>query len=162
MEPSFFTRLKEFYSGIGHALAARRDLTGILPNPTDKGLSRERAYAEVLRQLLPSSCQVALGGFVFSRNDVESRQMDVLVFSDMALRHCVSDEETVPKTFTCIDGAVGVVSVKTTLDGQQIVDALDCMASLPEKMPLAGECRKGSQYRGMRTGHAKRCLRLAG
>lgn len=138
MTAPFFDRLKTYYIAIGRALAANQDLTGILPNPSDKGLSRELAYAEILRQLLPASCQVALGGYVFGQNGDESRQMDVLVFSDLALQYGIIAKTSIPKTFTCVDGIVGVVSIKTHLSGKEMIDALGCISSLPQKLPLDG------------------------
>jgi len=104
----------------------------------DKGLAREAAYAEVMRQLLPTSCEVALGGFLFGHEGHESRQMDILVYSDLALQYRVGTSSPQGKTFTCVDGAVGAVSVKSKLDGDSLRDALDCIESIPAKLPLEG------------------------
>jgi len=133
---------------LGRALAANQDLTGILPNPSDKGLSRELAYVEILRQLLPASCQVVLGGYVFGQDGTESRQMDVLVFSDLALQYGITAGSSTSKSFTCVDGTVGVVSIKTYLDGQEIGDALDCISSLPQKLALDGRIPKSVELGG--------------
>lgn len=134
----FFHRLKDYYISIGAALATERDISAVLPNPTDKGLARESAYAEILRQLLPASCQVSLGGYLFGPNGDESRQMDVLVYSDLSLQYLVGTEMLAKKAFTCVDGAIGAVAVKSRLDRAEVADALSCIASIPDKLPLEG------------------------
>ena len=148
MKESIFVRLNKYYTAVGLALAGKRDLSVVLPNPTDKGLSREAAYAEVLRQHLPSTCEVQLGGFLFGQNGDESKQIDIFVTSDLALQYGMAAEQCVRKSFACIDSTVGVASVKTMLDRGGLRDTLNCIASLPSKLPLEGRVPKIVQLSG--------------
>jgi hypothetical protein len=147
-QTGFFERLKCFYTSIGASLAADRDISAVMPNPTDKGLRREEAYAEVLAQLLPTSCNVKLGGYLFGHTGDESAQVDIFVQSDMALQYAVQQRAGPTKAFSCIDGTVGVVCVKSRLDAAGLTSSLDCLDSLPEKLPLEGRAPQFVNIRG--------------
>jgi hypothetical protein len=135
MSTPFFERLKKYYSDIGKVLRGEADAASIFPNPTDVGISREHIYAEMLKLHLPSSCNVTLGGFLFDQDGNESSQIDILVTNDSSLRFNFYNKDGSGKSFACVDGCVGVVSVKSNLDSHALIDSLQNMASIPDKQP---------------------------
>lgn len=136
MSEQFFDRLKNYYSKIGEVLRGEADVASIFPNTTDIGMSRERVYAEVLKLHLPLSCNVVLGGFLFDLNGTTSDQIDILVNNQSALQFNFSSRDGSGKSFACVDGCVGVVSVKSRLDKSALENALENIASIPDKLPL--------------------------
>lgn len=133
---NFFERLKKYYSDIGKVLRGESDVASIFSNTTDIGQSREMIYVEVLKQHLPSVCNVSLGGFLFNQNGVESKQIDVMIINDLALQFNFLSKDGSGKSFACIDGCVGLVSVKSTLDKRELIDSLKNIASIPGKQSL--------------------------
>jgi hypothetical protein len=119
MSEQFFDELKKYYSKIGEVLRGEADVASIFPNTTDIGMSRERIYAEVLKLHLPSSCSVVFGGFLFGLNGAKSDQIDILINGQSALQFNFSTKDGGGKSFACVDGCVGVVSVKSRLEYTQ-------------------------------------------
>lgn len=139
MTKPFFNRLMDYYSEIGKVLRGEANAASIFPNSTDIGLSREKVYAEVLKTHLPSSCNVTFGGFLFDQKGNESKQIDILITNESSLRFNFYNKDGTGKSFACIDGCVGVVTVKSMLDSNQLFDALDNIASIPDLRPLSGD-----------------------
>ncbi|MFZ3136177.1 MAG: DUF6602 domain-containing protein [Thermodesulfovibrionales bacterium] len=138
MTKPFYQRLQNYFSQVGKVLKGEADSASIFPNATDIGSSREKIYAAVLKLHLPSSCNVNYGGFLFDRDGNESKQLDVIISNEQTVQFNFNNQDGSGKTFSCIDGCVGVVSVKSALDSTQLIDSLLNLASLPEKRPLAG------------------------
>ena len=138
MAGPFIDRLKTYFSKVGEVLRGQADVASIFPNTTDIGISRERIYAEVLRQHLPKSSTVSFGGFLFDMNGNESKQIDLIVLNDISPQFNFHNSSGQGKAFACIDGCVAIASIKSTLDSKQLNDALDNIASLPNKMPSEG------------------------
>lgn len=138
MTKPFYDRLEAYYSKVGEVLRGEADVAAIFPNASDIGGARENIYAEVLRMHVPSSCNVSLGGFLFDLQGYESKQIDILVTNDTSLRFDFHNRDGTGKSFACIDGCIAAVSVKSTLNTAQLRDALDNIASLPDKQPLEG------------------------
>lgn len=135
MKP-FHERLQKYFVGVGKVLKGEADAASIFPNTTDIGMSREKIYAEVLKTHLPSSCNVSYGGFLFDQQGNESKQIDIIVSGPQSPQFNFHNKDGSGKSFACIDGCVGVVSVKSNLDSAQLVDSLENLASLPDKQPL--------------------------
>jgi|AntAceMinimDraft_17_1070374.scaffolds.fasta_scaffold01077_13 hypothetical protein len=138
MPKPFFDRLKTYFLQVGKVLQGQAESASIFPNPTDIGVSRERVYAEFLRQHLPLSCHVCFGGFLFDQDGNESRQIDLIITNDSSLRFDLHNPDGAGKSFACIDGCVAVVSLKSNLTTSELKDALENLASLPEKQPIEG------------------------
>lgn len=138
MTKDFFIRLEEYYSNVGKVLKGEADSASIFPNTTDIGMSRERIYAEVLKTHLPSSCNVYFGGFVFDMNGNESKQIDLIITDDKAIQFNFHNQSGNGKSFSCIDGCIGIASIKSKLDSRELEDCLENIASLPEKSGLTG------------------------
>jgi hypothetical protein len=136
MAKPFFLRLKEYYTQVGKVLRGEAGAASIFKNTTDIGISRERIYMEMLKQHVPSSCNMSLGGFLFDQEGNESKQMDIIVTNDSSLQFNFHNPDGSGKSFACIDGCIAVVAVKSNLDSNQLIEALDNIASIPDKLPL--------------------------
>ncbi|MFC3683102.1 DUF6602 domain-containing protein [Hydrogenophaga luteola] len=110
----------------------------MFPNTSDIGTSRERIYADFLRQHAPSKCNVFLGGFLFHDDGTESKQLDVIVTTDTAPRFDFHNADGGGKSFSPVEGTLGVASIKSTLDKNQLFDALGGIASIPPMKSLDG------------------------
>jgi hypothetical protein len=138
MTKPFFERLQNYYSQIGRVLKGEADSASIFQNKTDIGVSREKVYAEILKQHLPACCNVVFGGFLFDLDGNESKQVDIIICNEQTVRFNFHNINESGKSFSCIDGCIGVVSVKSNLNSNELTDSLLNFASLPEKRPLEG------------------------
>ena len=136
MPETFFERLRAYYANAAAVLRHEAEASTIFPNPTDIGTSREQNYAAMLKLHLPSNCNVLFGGFLFGRDGIESKQIDILITDGYSLRFRFPTSGEPSKSFACIDGCVSVISVKSTLDSANSEDALLNIASIPDKQPL--------------------------
>jgi hypothetical protein len=138
MAQSFFHRLRNYYLKVAEVLRGDADVASVFPNTTDVGMSRERIYADFLRQHAPSKCNVFLGGFLFDDNGIESKQLDVIVTTDTTPLFDFHNREGTGKSFSPVEGTIGVASIKSMLDKAQIEDALSGIASIPPMKSLEG------------------------
>lgn len=111
MTHNFFSRLKSYYTSVGKILYHQAEISAIYPNPSDKGFFRESIYSEFLKNHLPSSCNIVLGGFLFDFEGKESKQLDIIVTTSTCLRYRLPTESVI-KEFACIEGSLAIVSVK--------------------------------------------------
>ncbi|MCX5820218.1 MAG: hypothetical protein NT047_09960 [Deltaproteobacteria bacterium] len=138
MPRSFFERLRNYYLDVAKVLRGEADAAFIFPNPTDIGMSREKVYAEFLRQHAPSKCNVFFGGFLFGDDGSESGQLDVLVTTDTTPRFDFHNRDGHGKSFSPVEGTLGVASIKSTLNKNELEDALGGIAAIPATAPLEG------------------------
>lgn len=136
MSQPFFKRLKSYYEKVAEVLRGEAEAASIFPNPSDIGSSRENVYASFLKQHAPSKCNVFLGGFLFDEDGNESKQMDVIVSTDTSPRFNLHNSNDYGKSFCPVEGSLGVASIKSTLDKDQLFDALNGIASIPEMKSL--------------------------
>ncbi|MEQ1824205.1 MAG: DUF6602 domain-containing protein [Fimbriimonadaceae bacterium] len=136
MPVNFHTRLRGYYLKVAEVLRGDADAASVFPNTTDIGVSRERIYADFLRQHAPSKCNVFLGGFLFHVDGTESKQLDVIVTTDTAPCYNFHNRDGGGKSFSPVEGTLGVASIKSTLDKAQLYDALSGIASIPQTEPL--------------------------
>jgi hypothetical protein len=134
---NFHARLRNYYLKVAEVLRGDADAASVFPNTTDIGVSRERIYADFLRQHAPSKCNVFLGGFLFHLDGTESKQLDVIVTTDTAPRFDFHNRDAGGKSFSPVEGTLGVASIKSTLDKAQLHDALAGIGSIPATEPLA-------------------------
>lgn len=137
MSGTFYKRLKSYYQTIGEILHHQAEISAVYPNPTDKGYFRETIYSEFLKNHLPSSCNIVLGGFLFDLNGNESKQLDVIVTNSTCLRYRLPVNHII-KEFACTEGSLAVISVKSDLDSRGLIDTLDNLASIPPNQSLEG------------------------
>jgi hypothetical protein len=128
---NFYQRLKSYYRDVAAVLRGEASAASIFPNPTDIGISRERVYAEFLRQHAPTKCNVFFGGFIFGVDGTESKQLDVIVTTDTTPKFDFHNRDGSGKSFAPIEGCLGAVSIKSTLNKAELEDALIGTASIP-------------------------------
>jgi hypothetical protein len=138
MAQNFFKRLREYYLNVAEVLRGDADAASVFPNPTDVGMARERVYVDFLRLHAPSKCNVFLGGFLFDENGAESRQLDVIVTTDTAPRFDLHNRDGTGKSFSPVEGTLGVASIKSYLNKAQLEDALLGISSIPPTKSLEG------------------------
>src|SRR5258708_4248525 len=131
MPGPFFHRLRRYYLDVAAVLRGEAGAASIFPNPTDVGMSRERIYAEFLRQHAPSKCNVFFGGFLFGNDGSESPQLDVIITTDTTPRFDFHNRDGMGKSFSPVEGTLGVASIKSTLDKNELEDALRGIAAIP-------------------------------
>lgn len=137
MTKPFYERLKTYYQEVGKGLLSNANSAGIFPNSTDKGMMRENTYANFLKNHLPSACNVGFGGFVFDLDGSESGQIDIIITGNTCLRYKLL-VDGINKEFSCVEGTLGVVSVKSTLDSKELVNSLENFAGIPPTASLNG------------------------
>jgi len=138
MAQNFFVRLRKYFELVGAVLRGEAQAASIFPNSTDIGMSRERVYVEFLRLHAPSKCNVFSGGFLFDMQGAESHQIDVIITTDMAPRYDLHNKDGSGKSFSPVEGTLGVASIKSTLDKKELEDALLGIASIPPTESLEG------------------------
>ena len=131
MAGQFFQRLRAYYLDVAAVLRGEAKAASIFPNTTDIGMSRERVYAEFLRQHAPSKCNVFFGGFLFGADGSESAQLDVLVTTDTTPRFNVHNKDGQGKSFSPVEGTLAVASIKSTLNKNELENALAGIAGIP-------------------------------
>lgn len=136
MQKDFFERLKRYYGSVGKVLKGQSELASIFPNSSDVGLSREWIYARFLQNHLPHACRVDLGGFLFNLDGAESKQLDVIITSDICPQFNFHNVGGFGKTFSCVEGTLAVACLKSNLDTAQLEDALNNIASIPKHEDL--------------------------
>jgi hypothetical protein len=138
MTQPFFERLRAYYVKVAEVLRGEADAGAIFANTTDIGISRESVYKNFVKQHAPSKCNVFLGGFLFDEDGAESKQLDVIITTDTAARFDFHNSNGSGKSFSPVEGTLGVVSVKSTLDKKELFDALAGIASIPPTRPIMG------------------------
>jgi hypothetical protein len=128
---NFHLRLRNYFLKVAEVLRGEAEVVSIFPNASDVGTSRELIYADFLRHHAPSKCNVFLGGFLFHIDGTESKQLDVIVTTDTAPRYNFHNRDGSGKSFSPVEGTIGVASIKSTLDKAQLYDALAGIASIP-------------------------------
>jgi hypothetical protein len=134
----FFVRLRTYYEQVGAVLRGEAGVASIFPNTTDIGMAREKIYSEFLRLHAPSKCNVFLGGFVFDMLGNESRQLDVIITTDTTPQFNFHNKDGGGKSFSPVEGTLGVVSIKSVLNKNELEDALLGIASIPLTTSLNG------------------------
>lgn len=138
MPQPFFDRLRKYYLSVAAVLRGEADAASVFPNTTDVGMSRERTYAEFLKQHAPSKCNIFYGGFLFDEDGEESKQLDVIITTDTAPRFDLHNPDGSGKSFSPVEGTLGVISIKSNLNKHELFDALGGIASIPPTRPLEG------------------------
>jgi hypothetical protein len=138
MTQPFFERLRAYYMKVAEVLRGEADASSVFANTTDIGLTRESVYAEFLKLHAPSKCNAFLGGFLFDQDGVESKQLDIIITTDTAPRFDFHNKGGAGKAFSPVEGTLGIVSVKSTLDKKELFNALEGIASIPPTRSLTG------------------------
>lgn len=146
MPDSFFPRLKNYYQKVGEVLRGESDISQIFPNATDIGFDRENIYKSFLFNHLPSKCNIFQGGFLFGTNGDESNQIDIIITTDTTPRF-ILNSSCIGKSFSPVDGTLGIASIKSTLNKKELKEALRGIASIPKIDPEVAKINPAVIYK---------------
>ncbi|MFH1158803.1 MAG: DUF6602 domain-containing protein [Pseudomonadota bacterium] len=135
MPENIFLRLRDYYQQVGSVLRGEAAAASIFPNTTDIGGARERIYVEFLRMHAPSKCNIFSGGFLFDIDGQESHQLDVIITTDTTPRFDLHNRNGDGKSFSPVEGTLGIASIKSTLNKNELENALLGIASIPPTRP---------------------------
>jgi len=125
-------RLKEdYFKRIGEVLKGKAEVASIFPNRPDIGSSREKVYYEFLKKHLPSQCNINYGGYLFNYDGLESKQIDLIVTTDSVPQFNFFNSDYNGKTFAPVEGTSAAISIKSNLDKEQLINALENIRSIP-------------------------------
>ncbi len=143
MAMNFYTRLADYYEDVAKVLRGQADAASIFPNSSDVGGAREDVYLSFLKQHVPSRCNVFKGGFLYHFDGGESAQLDIVVTTDISPRYDFHNSDGNGKSFSPVEGSIGVVSVKSTIDKKQLFEALKNLSTIPPTDSLEGRLPDG-------------------
>ena len=123
-----FDRLRAHYVAISEELASAARQASILNHPTGIGTEREEVYRSFLERHVPKTCDVFLGGYVFSLKGNQSKQIDVIVAAGNAPRFRLSAGN---HYIAPVEGTIAIAEIKSHLDKESLQDALEKCASIP-------------------------------
>lgn len=132
MPEPFFDEMRQYLERVVDVLRGDAKAAFIFPNATDKGITRERVYAQFLKDHLPSACNVVFGGCIFNQQGEYSKQIDIIVTNDVCPQFNQHNRDGTGKTVACVDGTLAVVSVKSVLNRKEVFEALRNLASIPQ------------------------------
>ncbi|MBU2622684.1 MAG: hypothetical protein KKD92_10245 [Proteobacteria bacterium] len=133
---NFIDRFRQYIESMIRTLIEEEGASSVFANTTDIGQSKEAKIRDLLRLHIPKSANVDLGGFLFDLDGNESKQLDLLITDSSSLRYDFHNRDGGGKVFACVDGCVGVISSKTTLNKNEISEALENIASIPSNTAL--------------------------
>ncbi|MDE2730670.1 MAG: hypothetical protein OXI38_04655 [Bacteroidota bacterium] len=128
MKSDIFDHLIRHYASVAEELRSKAQQAAVLGNPTGIGTEREEIYRIILERYLPKQCDVFLGGYLFDRNGESSAQLDVIATAGNTLRFQMPEGN---RHIAPLEGSIAVVEVKSRLDKNTLLDALEKFASIP-------------------------------
>nr|WP_166761373.1 DUF6602 domain-containing protein [Thalassobacillus devorans] len=105
----------------------RANQAGINEHSSSIGTNREIIIEEFLNKHIPHRLAVNRGGVILDLNGKESKQIDIIVKSDLGLNFKEHDI-----MFDCIESVAAVVSSKSNLTGDTLDQALIEIESIPK------------------------------
>jgi len=123
-------KINEYFQGVADVLSDIKKVSEVFPNTSDSGITREGILQKFLSEHLPTRCKVIKGGFIFDSDNNESHQIDLIVHNDLSLQFNFL-EEYGQKSFVTIEGCYAAISVKTSLDKQQLENSLFGFSTIP-------------------------------
>ena len=137
VKKNFYARLNKYFEAESQKLRIEARKASAFDNTSDIGLHRELAFLDFLKRHIPSNSNIFLGGFLFGVDGSESKQMDVIISHNTVPRF---DYLINGKSFSPIDGCLGVVSVKSKINEKELINALENIASIPDKQEKTANC----------------------
>lgn len=123
-----YQAVSSFFQSAAQQLLADARQSATLSNPTAVGSEREASIRRTLVRLLPPSCEVLSGGYLFDFEGNASRQIDIIVLSGSTPRFAASHDG---QAFAPIEGTIAACEVKSYLNKEQLIQALENFAALP-------------------------------
>ena len=141
-----FQGLLDHFQEIANAFENEKLAVSLFPQVADKGFAKEDLLTAFLTSHLPKRCQVINNGFIFDSSGKVSRQIDLMVTSDLSIQLRHSD-----RSFHCMEGCHCAMLVEDKLDKNGVFDALERLASVPvaPEVPAGLEFLLGPKNQGM-------------
>lgn len=136
---NFIDRFRQYLSATIETLKNEEQAASVFANTTDIGQSKEARIRDILRFHIPKSANIDLGGFLFDVAGNESKQLDLIITDSSSLRYDFHNRDGGGKAFACVDGCIGVISSKTTLNKSEICETLENIASIPPNTVLTSK-----------------------
>ena len=128
MSTNTFPEMKKYFEAIVVELRSKAQQAILLKNTTAVGTKREEIYRQLLVRHLPSPCKVFRGGYVFNVKGERSKQTDVIVTAGSTPRFEIFPDQP---EIAPLEGTIAVAEVKSRLDKERLLEALNNFASLP-------------------------------
>lgn len=124
-------RIQKYFNLLAQRIAVDAEMAGSSSSHRpDIGSNRERIVELFLHNHLPRRLSASVGGQVVGYEGSESKQIDIIVSSDISIRF---DENE--KTFVTAESVAAAISVKSYLDKSALEDSLFNIASIPQIHP---------------------------
>ncbi|NKE72808.1 DUF6602 domain-containing protein [Candidatus Manganitrophus noduliformans] len=125
-------RIQNYFNGVADKFESASLIASTAHHQPDIGSNREVIIRDFLQRHLPRRLSACLGGQVISHDGRESRQIDVVVVNDIGIRFDEND-----KTFVTVESVAGAITVKSTLNRDTLINALQNLASIPDPSQAA-------------------------
>jgi hypothetical protein len=79
MPKPFVERFRNYLIYLTHVMRLAASVSSIFPNPSDNGQIKEHIFLDFLKQHIPNSCNVLLGGFLFNLDGDDTYLRKVLL-----------------------------------------------------------------------------------
>lgn len=123
---------QKYFQGIADEISNTKNISSVFPNMTDVGDSRENIFLKFLKLHLLPRCSVARGGFIFDLKGNTSKQIDIIVANDFALKFSYFEQYSDnSKNIQAIEGCLAAISIKSTLNKTELEETLNNLASIP-------------------------------
>jgi hypothetical protein len=126
---NFFVGLLNYYINKAENLHSKALEASIFANKGDIGTAREDILFDFLEAHIPTRCKTIKGGFVFDSMGNKSRQIDLMVCNDQTYQFRQSEHKKT-KSFNCVEGCFAIISVKSYLNKESLIDSLENLASV--------------------------------
>jgi len=118
-------RIRDYFNLLAQQISIEAEIAGVSSHKTDIGLNRERLVEGFLRKHLPKRLTPSIGGQVIGYDSSESKQIDILVSSDISVRF-----EQNERTFITAENLAAAITVKSHLDKAALEDCLFNLGSV--------------------------------
>ena len=141
-----FKSLLDHFQDIANAFHDEKLATTLFPHVAEKTLTREDLLRTFLIDRLPTRCQVVKNCLAFDSSGNVSKQIDLMVTSDLAIHFKHSD-----RSFYCLEGCHCAMLVRDRLDKSSLFDSLESLASVPvtPEVPAGLDFLLGTKNQGM-------------
>jgi len=118
--------MKYYFNYLEELLSTQGKLSSFSEHKPDIGTNREDALIDILNKHLPERLKAISGGSIINLKGEKSRQMDIIIKSDIFPNFGSTSK---PQVIT--ESVAGVISVKSTLNKEELENAIENVASIP-------------------------------
>jgi hypothetical protein len=131
-------KLVLYFNNLSDSIQVENSRISLSANNADKGILKEKVLFNAFQNHLPKSLTPTYGGTIFGYDDSESKQIDIIISQNIAINF-----NSGGKMFTPIEAVASVISVKSNLNKDELIDSLTNIASIPQISNEVFEIRHG-------------------